>query len=318
MDASFPKVDLQIGDEYVTGGARYTWDGTKWVSQGAAYGGRGNPGATGPQGEVGPQGATGDTGAEGPTGPTGATGPTGDTGPQGPTGDTGAEGPQGATGATGPTGDTGPQGPTGPAGAPSSVVGPTGPTGATGATGPVNPNADTLDNINSTQFLRSDVGDIKTSGSLRFNDNIQATFGTGNDAELFCDGSHMYMDLNTGIGNFYIRDGSTTRYTFNDNGNFTATGNVTAFSDARIKENIEVIPAALDKVDALRGVTYNRTDMETARQTGLIAQEVEEILPEAVSEVDGIKTVAYGNLMGLMVEAIKELRAEVKQLKGDN
>ena len=47
---------------------------------------------------------------------------------------------------------------------------------------------------------------------------------------MFVNGSHMYMDLNSGIGNFYIRDGTTTRFTFNDNGSLTCTGSVTASS----------------------------------------------------------------------------------------
>ena len=111
----------------------------------------------------------------------------------------------------------------------------------------------------------------------------------------------------------------TLRYTFAENGNFTATGNVTAFSDIRLKENIEEIPDALNKVSALRGVTYDRKDLEGERHAGLIAQEVEAVLPEViVTNDDGIKTVAYGNLVGLLVEAIKELREEVETLKEGN
>tara|TARA_S200002703_G_scaffold102303_1_gene88603 strand:+ start:7920 stop:10238 length:2319 start_codon:yes stop_codon:yes gene_type:complete len=79
-------------------------------------------------------------------------------------------------------------------------------------------NAQTLDGINSTSFLRSDAADQKTSGTLRFNDNVLLTFGNSNDAELFCDGNHLYLDLNSGINNFFIRDGSSTRFTFDDAG----------------------------------------------------------------------------------------------------
>ena len=89
----------------------------------------------------------------------------------------------------------------------------------------------------------------------------------------------MYMDLNGGIGNLYIRDGTTTRFTFNDNGSFTATSNITAYSDISLKENIETIPNALDKVLALRGVGFNRKDVEDKpRQIGVIAQEIEEVI----------------------------------------
>ena len=103
----------------------------------------------------------------------------------------------------------------------------------------------------------------------------------------------------------------------NDNsGNTVSTGNVTAYSDIRLKKDIELIPNALDKVLALRGVTYERID-SGERQTGVIAQEVQAVLPEAVMEgndEDKTLSVAYGNLVGLLIEAIKELKAEVEEL----
>ena len=67
-------------------------------------------------------------------------------------------------------------------------------------------------------------------GALDLADNDILRFGGGDDAEFFTNGTHMYMDLNSGIGNFIIRDGTTTRYTFNDNGNFTATGSISGSS----------------------------------------------------------------------------------------
>ena len=180
-----------------------------------------------------------------------------------------------------------------------------------------NVNATTLDTIDSTSFLRSDAADQKTSGTLRFNDNVILSLGSGDDAEFFVNGSHMYLDLNSGIGNFYIRDGTTTRYTFDDNGSFTATGNVTAYSDIKLKENIELIANPLDKVLSLRGVTYNRIDIEDEpRHSGFIAQEVEEVLPEVVNtNEEGIKSVAYGNMVGLLIEAIKEQQQQIDELK---
>lgn len=181
--------------------------------------------------------------------------------------------------------------------------------------------SDLLDGLNSTSFLRSNANDIKTSGYLRFNDSINLNFGSSNDVEFFCNGSHMYMDLNSGIGNFYIRNWSTTRFTFNDNGDFTASGNVTAYSDQRVKVNIEVIPDALDKVSELSGYTFERTDIKGERQTGIIAQELMDVLPEAViggpteEDPDALYSVAYGNLVGLLVESIKELKTRVEELE---
>lgn len=100
-------------------------------------------------------------------------------------------------------------------------------------------------------------------------------------------------------------------------GAFTAVGDIVANSDIRLKTCIEVIPDALSKVLALRGVTFKRKDDELQpdrTHTGVIAQEVEKVLPEAVTG-DDIKSVAYGNMVGLLIEAIKELSAKVERLE---
>ena len=101
----------------------------------------------------------------------------------------------------------------------------------------------------------------------------------------------------------------------------TFNNDVTAFSDERLKENIETIPDALEKVCQMRGVTFNRTDFDGEKQMGVIAQEVEKIIPEVVKEDDSedkIKSVAYGNMVGILIEAVKELKAEIEELKHDN
>lgn len=98
-------------------------------------------------------------------------------------------------------------------------------------------------------------------------------------------------------------------------GTITASGDITAFSDARFKREVDLIASALPKVLALRGVTFLRGD-EPVRRTGLIAQDVEAVLPEAVVvSTDGFLSVAYGNLAGLFVEAIRELEERVARLE---
>lgn len=100
-------------------------------------------------------------------------------------------------------------------------------------------------------------------------------------------------------------------------GTATFTGNITAGSDIRLKKNIKPITNALDKIDTLTGSIWERKD-NGERQTGLIAQTLRKVLPEAVMEADDdMKTlsIAYGNVVGLLVEGIKELRKEVNQLK---
>lgn len=151
-------------------------------------------------------------------------------------------------------------------------------------------------------------------------DNDIIRLGSGDDAEFFCNGSHFYLDLNSGIGNFYIRDGTSTRFTFDDAGHFTATGNITAYSDIQLKENISNIEDALEKVKEIRGVTYDpieeNQDEPLSRRAGVIAQEIEKVLPEVVTtHPDGLKSVAYGNLTALLIEAIKELTAKVEALE---
>ena len=96
------------------------------------------------------------------------------------------------------------------------------------------------------------------------------------------------------------------------NSSVTAGGDVTAFSDMRIKHDIETIEGALAKVSDMRGVYFKRNNGEA--WTGVIAQEIENILPEVVKDGE-YKSVAYGNMVGILIEAIKELKAEVESLK---
>ena len=95
-------------------------------------------------------------------------------------------------------------------------------------------------------------------------------------------------------------------------GTITATGDVTAFSDARLKTDVEPVSDALDRVGKLRGVTFTRRDTGS-RGIGIVAQELAPIVPEAVmTHDDGLMSVAYGNLVGLLIEAIKELADQTK------
>ena len=113
------------------------------------------------------------------------------------------------------------------------------------------------------------------------------------------------------------------RFAMYQNGDFLATGDVIAFntiqqiSDARVKTDLQRIDDAMGKVESLTGYTYFRTDLEEdSRHTGLIAQDVEQVLPEAVTTApDGTLGVSYGSMMGLMVEALKELQGQVRELQ---
>ena len=108
---------------------------------------------------------------------------------------------------------------------------------------------------------------------------------------------------------------TSAAYLLDVSGTIRATGDVIAYSDARVKENVETIPNALDKVKGMRGVGYNKIG-EEKRSVGVIAQELLEVLPEAVHQDDqGMYSVAYGNIVGVLVEAIKEQQQQIEELK---
>ena len=95
----------------------------------------------------------------------------------------------------------------------------------------------------------------------------------------------------------------------------TFNNNVTAFSDERLKTDIKTIESGLDKVSQMRGVTFKRDDK---LNSGVVAQELEKIAPELVKTADdemGTKSVAYGNMVGYLIEAIKELKVELDNHK---
>ncbi len=122
--------------------------------------------------------------------------------------------------------------------------------------------------------------------------------GSGLDADLL-DGSHASA--------FALLSGAIF------SGTVTAP-NFVSSSDARLKSDISPIADALAKVQALTGVTFTIAGSD-GRQMGLIAQQVQAVAPESVVEAEGVLRLAYGNLVGLLVEAIKDLAQEVDQLK---
>ena len=165
------------------------------------------------------------------------------------------------------------------------------------------------------------------------NSNLRIKFNSNNSATFLSDNANFWfnpelIEGNTTISDFHFGKGNTTDYANIYCGKLNAkdklivqdeivsSGDITAFSDIRLKTNIERIENALDKVCQLSGYTY---DMNNKRSTGVIAQEVEMVLPEVVQDrEDGYKTVAYGNMIGLLIEAIKELKEEIKVIKNGN
>jgi hypothetical protein len=120
-----------------------------------------------------------------------------------------------------------------------------------------------------------------------------------------------FFSSNVGIGT------SSPLYRLHVVGDIFATGDIIGFSDKRLKSNITIIDDALAKIHKINGYTYNLPNDEK-KHTGLIAQEVLEILPEAVYQekkedgTEGHYSLAYGNMAGLLVEAIKEIDNKYK------
>ena len=148
--------------------------------------------------------------------------------------------------------------------------------------------------------------------------SIYTTGNIGRDAN-----DHIAFTDNTQM-DIYINN--LNEFRFEADGDFHADGDIIAYStttasDRRLKENIEVIPNALDKVQALNGVSFN-WKRDATPSAGVIAQEVQAVLPEAVKEVtpitggDSHLSVNYHALTSILIESIKELKAEIEELKG--
>ena len=154
-----------------------------------------------------------------------------------------------------------------------------------------------------------------------------ATGSTGSDG--------MTIFANSTTAGFWLRENSplqfatngTERMRLDTSGNLVCTGNITAYgsvSDEKLKENIEVIDDAINKVKKLKGVTYTFKIRWSENFTGLIAQDLEKVLPEAVYTTIDIDlngdpedehlAIHYGNTVGLLVEAIKEQQKEIDTL----
>ena len=116
-------------------------------------------------------------------------------------------------------------------------------------------------------------------------------------------------------GEFNI-DAATFTGDMSVTGAITATADVTAFSDERLKRMVRKIDAPLEKLSQLDGVTFERADFNDGRRyTGLLAQQVQQVMPEAVHGETEFLSVAYGNLVGLLVESVKALNEQVSELQ---
>jgi hypothetical protein len=195
------------------------------------------------------------------------------------------------------------------------------------------------------------LSDITTGGGVTVSDTAPSSPGTG---DLWWDSSvgAMFVYFSDGTSSQWVEtnvgkkgaDGTT--YTTSSSvqlgslgigtaasevaGEIRATNNITAYysSDMRLKENIQPIENSLEKLNKIRGVTFDWTEEEIAKRggvdgyfvrkndIGVIAQEIESVIPEAVAtRTDGYKAVRYELIVPLLIQAIKEQQAQIDALK---
>ena len=151
------------------------------------------------------------------------------------------------------------------------------------------------------------IVDDKGTGSLEFRSNAFSVASAGGAASMLLatDGGSVELYHNTS------KKIETSSSGVSVTGALVASGDVTAFSSIKLKSDIETIDNALDKVSQMRGVTFTKDEK---KGSGVIAEEMEQVAPELVMDGE-YKSVAYGNIVGYLIEAIKELKAEIEELK---
>jgi len=198
---------------------------------------------------------------------------------------------------------------------------------------------DRIPNLNASKITAGDItrpisttGQIYTSAAF-YTDGNRSVIRGGSPTLYFRDTDANSAMLHNNSNRLYVLRGGNDTETWtalngqwpwiwdltNNNstcgGSLYCVGNVTAYSDIRHKTDIVKLDDCLEKVEKLNGYTYTRKN-DGKRYTGLIAQEVLEVLPEAVStDEKGEYALAYGNLAGLFVEAMKEMKSRIDALE---
>jgi hypothetical protein len=153
----------------------------------------------------------------------------------------------------------------------------------------------------------SATGNISTTGTLSASSNISTSGGSVSTSLIFASTSTSSMDLHVN---------GAKRASLDSSGNFVATGNVSATSDARVKDNVTSITGALEKIGKLNGVYYTRNDRGNTKELGLIAQEVKEVLPELVlyNQSEDLHSLDYSKITAVLINAVKEQQAQIAAL----
>ena len=174
------------------------------------------------------------------------------------------------------------------------------------------------DGSNLSGLFNSSTDSINTSGII----TASAFFGdgsglTGAGSTVFDDNTTdqeffpLFTDITTGT--ITASGISTSKLTYNPSTGTLTAVDLNATSDINLKENIHTVENALETVNSLRGVSFDWKENGKSSY-GVIAQELEEVLPELVKQGE-IKSVNYNGIIGVLIEAIKELKKEIEDLK---
>ena len=181
------------------------------------------------------------------------------------------------------------------------------------------------------------TGRLNVSGNFEQDDNVKANWGNSHDLQIYHDGSDSFIKNSTGTlkiqtqVNIDSTDGSEHMARFIPNGTvelyhngnkklettssgITVQGTVTETSDIALKSDIQPITNSLEKIQQITGYKYT-LDSSISKSMGVIAQDVEKVFPELVHGSEGNKTLQYSGLIGVLIEAVKDLSTQVAALK---
>ena len=166
---------------------------------------------------------------------------------------------------------------------------------------------------------------LKSGGTATTGTTTGVSFGVGGAAELYFGAEQQASTYADAVWQQYSGSAYQTNMRLSAAGTLTVKGDIVAFgnpSDKRLKENIKPIESALDKVSKLQGVTFDwkksDSELNIKEDIGFIAQDVQKVIPELVRENDdGMLSMRHQGIAPILLEAIKELKAEIEELKSN-
>jgi len=156
---------------------------------------------------------------------------------------------------------------------------------------------------------------VDTYGRVTSASNVSVTSGTTITDDTTTNATRYITLTSSSSGSISTANVSTSKLFFNPSTGLLTSTDYNSSSDKRLKRNIKTVENAVETITALRGVTFDWKEGST-KGIGLIAQEVEKIIPEVVNtDEDGYKGIKYTNIIGILVEAIKEQQEQINNLK---